>query len=304
MDKGTEEVRVSLEDSLTSWAKAPGQTEQDKCDRAVTAVRKAKEASKALSKHNIRVFAQGSYCTRTNVREDSDVDVCLLCTESLISDYPEGMGASNFGLSSPADYGYDQFKNDAHAALNDYFGTEHVTRGKKAFDIKENTYRIAADVVPCFEHRRYNKDGTWVEPTGTAFYSDSYDRIINWPDQNYANGVAKNTATAQRFKDVVRIFKRVWNKMKDENKPEAAPMSSFLLESLVWNVPNDSFVESYTTTVRSALIHLYNNSQKCETCSEWGEVNELKYLFKGNHPWTYQQVNAFTVAMWNFLELK
>jgi hypothetical protein len=27
MDKGTEEVRVSLEDSLTSWAKAPGHWE-------------------------------------------------------------------------------------------------------------------------------------------------------------------------------------------------------------------------------------------------------------------------------------
>ena len=63
---------MALEDSLKSWAKAPGQTEQEKCDRAVTAVCKAKEASKALSKHNIRVFAQGSYCNRTNVREDSE----------------------------------------------------------------------------------------------------------------------------------------------------------------------------------------------------------------------------------------
>lgn len=295
---------VAFEDSLKSWAKSPGQTEQEKCDRAVTAVRKAKDASEALSKHNIRVFAQGSYCNRTNVREDSDVDVCLLCTDSLISDFPEGMMASNFGLSSPADYSYDQFKSDVQKALNDYFGAEHVTRGNKAFDIKENTYRIAADVVPCFEHRRYKEDGTWVKPEGTAFYSDGYDKIINWPDQNYANGVAKNTATVQRFKDVVRIFKRVCNKMKDENNAAAAPMSSFLLESLVWNVPNDMFVESYITTVRSALIHLYNNTAKYENCSEWGEVNELKYLFRGSHPWTYQQVNTFLAAMWAFLELK
>ena len=115
-------------------------------------------------------------------------------------------GAKDFGLSSPADYGYPQFKNDVQTALNDHFGKEHVTRGNKAFDIKENTYRIAADVVPCFEHRRYDKDGTWIKPEGTAFLPDTGARIINWPDQHYANGVAKNTATGQRYKDVVRIF--------------------------------------------------------------------------------------------------
>ena len=191
MNKGTKEATVALEDSLKSWAKAPGQTEQEQCDRAVTAVRKAKDASESLSKHTIRVFAQGSYYNRTNVREDGDVDVCLLCADSVFPDYPEGMGAKDFGLSSPADYGYPNFKNDVQTALNDHFGKEHVTRGNKAFDIKENTYRIAADVVPCFEHRRYDKDGTSIKPEGTAFLPDTGARIINWPDQHYANGIAK-----------------------------------------------------------------------------------------------------------------
>jgi hypothetical protein len=298
------EVNLALEDSLKSWAKAPGQTEQEMCDRAVTAVRKAKDASTVLSKHNIRVFAQGSYCNRTNVREDSDVDVCLLCSDSLLSDFPDGMGAQDFGLSSPADYGYAQFKNDVHAAMNDYFGKEHVIRGNKALDIKENTYRIAADVVPCFEHRRYRKDGTWIDPVGTAFIPDNRGRIINWPDQNYANGVSKNSDTGQSFKSVVRIFKRVCNKMKDENNAAATPMSSFLLECLVWNVPNPKFQGSYTDMVRSAILHLWENTQKFDTCSEWGEVNELKYLFRTFQPWTFQQVNTFLAAMWNHLELK
>ena len=65
---------VATEDNFKSWAKAPGQTEQTTCDNAVTAVRKAINANATLSKHNIKVFAQGSYCNRTNVREDSDVD--------------------------------------------------------------------------------------------------------------------------------------------------------------------------------------------------------------------------------------
>jgi hypothetical protein len=293
---------VALEDSLKSWAKAPGQTELDKCDNAVTAVRKAKDASAALLKHNIRVFAQGSYCNRTNVREDSDVDVCVCCTDSLFSDLPDGMQNGDFGLSS-ADYSYNSFKNDVGLALAEYFAAGHVTPGHKAFDIKENTYRIAADVVPCFEHRRYDKDGTWI--TGTAFVPDNAGRIVNWPDQNYDNGVAKNKDTGGRFKDVVRILKRLRNKMNDEKIAAAAPIPSFLIECLVWNVPNPAFGhETYTADVRHALAHLFNNTMKFDDCKEWGEINELKYLFRDAQPWTLVQAHAFLSAAWNYLEFK
>jgi hypothetical protein len=296
---------VALEDSLKSWAKAPGQTEQATCDNAVTAVRKAINASAILSKHNIKVFAQGSYCNRTNVREDSDVDVCILCTDSLMSDFPEGMQASNFGLSSPADYGYSTFKNDVGSALTACFKNGHVTPGKKAFDIKENTYRIGADAVPCFEHRRYRKDGTWIMPTGTAFVPDGGWRIVNWPDQNYDNGVSKNTATGGRFKDVVRILKRLRHKMNDEKIAAAGPVPSFLIECLVWNAPNSAFGhDTYTSDVREVLANLFNDTMKLETCNEWGEVNELKYLFRGSHPWTLEQAHAFISAVWDYLGYK
>lgn len=294
---------MALEDSLKSWAKAPGVTEQTTCDNAVTAVRKAIGASAALSKHNINVFAQGSYRNRTNVREDSDVDVCVLCTDTLMSDFPEGMQASDFGLTSPADYGYSAFKNDVGSALTTYFKNGRVTRGNKAFDIRENTYRIAADAVPCFEHRRYRKDGTWI--TGTAFLPDSGTRIVNWPEQNYDNGVAKNKASGGRFKDVVRILKRLRYRMIDDKIAAATPAASFLIECLVWNAPNFAFGnDTYTADVREALVHLFNNTIKFEDCREWGEVNELKYLFQGTHPWTLGQAHAFLSAAWDYLGYK
>lgn len=294
---------MALEDTLKSWAKAPGQTELDKCDNAVTAVRKAINASAALSKrsNSIKVFAQGSYCNRTNVREDSDVDVCVLYTDAVFCDYPEGMGDSDFGIT-PASYTYQTFKNDVGSALTAYFKNGHVTRGKKAFDIKENTYRISADAVPCFEHRRYYKDGTWLMPTGTAFVPDDKLRsITNWPDQNYSNGVSKNTATGGRFKDVVRILKRLRYKMCEEKIAAADPIPSFLIECLVWNAPNPAFGHNtYTSDVREVLANLFNNTIKLETCEEWGEINELKYLFKGGNAWTLAQAHAFISAAWDY----
>ena len=290
---------MALEDTLKSWAKAPGQTEQTTCDNAVTAVRKAIAASAALSERTIKVFAQGSYCNRTNVREDSDVDVCVYCSDTLMPDYPSGMQASDFDLNSPAKYRYSTFKKDVGAALTAYFKNGHVTPGKKAFDIKENTYRIGADVIPCFEHRRYREDGTWL--TGTAFVPDGGSRIVNWPDQNYDNGVSKNDDTGGRFKDVVRILKRLRYKMMDENIAAATPVPSFLVECLVWNAPNPVFGhDTYTADVREVLVHLFNNTLEFETCEEWGEVNELKYLFKGIHTWTLAQAHAFISAAWDY----
>lgn len=35
------------------------------------------------------------------------------------------------------------------------------------------------------------------------------------------------------------------------------------------------------------------------SCAEWGEVNELKHLFRPSQPWTRTAVNAFVVAAWN-----
>src|SRR5229473_2909686 len=126
---------MSWEDTFQSWAKPPAETEQTKCDNAVRAVRKAIDASSALKGRSIRVFAQGSYCNRTNVRTDSDVDICMLCDNSMFFDLPDGMTSGNFGITTPAEYAYSTFKNEVEAALRSYFGTAFVTRGNKALDI-------------------------------------------------------------------------------------------------------------------------------------------------------------------------
>src|SRR2546428_296197 len=113
---------MNWEDKLQSWGKPPGETEQAKCDNAERAVRKAIEASAALKGRNITVFPQGSYRNRTNVRADSDVDVCVLCSDSMFFDLPDGKTPADFGISVPAAYPYGQFKNDVDTALKSYFG--------------------------------------------------------------------------------------------------------------------------------------------------------------------------------------
>ena len=164
------------ESVFSTWAKGPGASEQERCDNAVRAVRTAIEASEKLKRRNIQVFLQGSYRNHTNVRQESDVDVGVLCFETFFHDLPDGFTREDFRIE-PATYKYAQYKNEVGEALASHFGPRSVTRGNKAFDIRENTYRVDADVIACFEHRRYSPDGSY--ESGVQLVSDRGDPITN-----------------------------------------------------------------------------------------------------------------------------
>jgi len=287
------------EETFTSWSKGPGKTEQDKCDNAKRAVEKAIAASEALSAMNITVFPQGSYAARTNVRQNSDVDICVRLNSVAFSDYPDGKGNSDYGRVE-SDLKFADYRNMVGKALTDYFGAKSVTRGSKAFDVHENSYRIDSDVIATFEHRRYFSDGTnrWHE--GVAFKTDRGDLIKNFPNQCNVSGVAKNDRVGRRYKRVVRILKRLRDAMQDQGITEAKNVPSFLIECLAWNVPDDRFNhDSYSEDVRAVLAHTFNATLKDNDCSSWVETNELKLLFKGAKPWTRVQAHDFLGAAWN-----
>src|ERR1022692_2164024 len=89
------------ESTFSGWAAAPGITEQTKCENAERAVRKAIDASDTLCPEPIKVFTQGSYANRTNVRQDSDVDICVLYTGAFFPDYSMSDGLSDTVLGFP-----------------------------------------------------------------------------------------------------------------------------------------------------------------------------------------------------------
>jgi len=125
----------------------------------------------------------------------------------------------------------------------------------------------------------------------------SPQKIINWPDQHYENGKEKNNRTARSYRALVRVLKNLRCNMADNNIVAAGPITSFLCECLIWNVPDGLFAHaSYHEDLRAALIYLYENTAIESRCSEWGEVSELKYLFRPQQKWTHMDVNAFVQA--------
>lgn len=288
------------EDHLSRWAARPSQTETDRMNNAESAVKKAIGASAAFNNRSVRVFAQGSYRNRVNVKADSDVDVAVVCTDSFFWDGgPPGATLETLGYG-PAQYLYSDFRRDVGNAVRSYFNSGTVTEGDKAFDIKSNTYRVEADVAPFFVHKRFAQDGSYV--AGVEMEPKSGGRIINWPDQHYENGVAKNKATSRSYKGCVRMLKVLRYKMKADGFASANSVPSFLMECLVWNVPNLHLgYNTWTKILREALIYLYNATETDAGCREWGEVSELKYLFRAGQPWTQEWANAFVVDCWNYV---
>ncbi len=282
------------ENIFQGWASPPSETEQIKCDNALGVIRNAIKASNSLQNRDVRVFAQGSYRNRTNVRADSDIDICVLCSDSYFYDLPKGMTSVDFGIT-PATYQYNQYKNDVEEALINYLGGSAVSRGNKAFDVHENTYRVDADVVPCFEYRLYQKNHNYLQ--GTSFMTDKGQFIFNFPEQNYENGVSKNDATGRQYKGLVRVIKCLRNLMSDNGYTAANKIPSYLIECLLWNVPNNLFSHAtYTEDAKSILAHLYCDTETNDRCEQWVEVNCIKYLFHATQPWTYQQVNEFALS--------
>ena len=287
------------EDKFRAWSQSPTQSETERAENAETMVRKAIKASAKLDTRDIKVFRQGSYRNRTNIRRESDVDIGVLCFDTFFYENPPTTTAQSLGIG-PSTYQYSQFKNDVGDALKSYFGTNAVKRGNKAFDIKETSHHVEADVAAFFEHRRYASDGTYLSGVELVPDGGNASRIINWPEQHYENGNAKNNRTSRAYRALVRILKSLRCDMEDNNIASAKPITSFLCECLVWNVPDPDFAHpDFSGDLRAALISLYQNTQTDQPCSEWGEVSELKYLFRPQQKWTRQEANDFVVAAWN-----
>lgn len=291
------------ESVFSTWSQGPGKTEQERAENAERQIRKAIQASPKLENRDIRVFTQGSYRNRVNVRRDSDVDIGVVCFDAFFPEYPnDNVKALLEKEFTGSEYAYASFKNEIEEALVARFGRTAVSRGSKSFDIKENTYRVESDVAAFFEHRRYSSSSNYI--SGVEMIPDDYKppRVKNWPEQHYENGVSKNDSTTRRYKRVVRILKSLSNEMSANRIQSAKDAPSFLVECLVFNASNPCFnYTTYKQMVRAVIAELFNNTITDEKCSEWREVSELKYLFRSSQPWSRQGAHQFLSDAWNYI---
>jgi hypothetical protein len=168
------------EEQLTTWARSPSETEEGKSQNAVAQVT---EAIRAKFGSNVSIFLQGSYRNRTNIKVDSDVDIVVRHNDyyfpavDSLSESDKNAYWTNFSASS---YTFPQFKKDIQDALIAKFGSGSVTRNNKCITVAGNSYRVNADVIPCFVHSRLSTP-TVVSAEGIEFISDSGIHVFSFP---------------------------------------------------------------------------------------------------------------------------
>ncbi|TCI50344.1 nucleotidyltransferase [Exiguobacterium sp. SH5S13] len=192
----------------------------------------------------IKVFVQGSYANNTNVRTQSDVDIAIVEENIFITKYREGGNDSAYGFEVVKPRVLT-FKDEIEELFKRKFPGD-VERKNKSIKINGNTYRKDADGVPCKRYKDFSKD-YWNDPEnyvkGIIIFADDGERIVNYPEQHIANGKEKNVATNYYYKKMVRIIKKMRLLMQESKVQSAENVSSFALESLMWNIPTDEYLE-------------------------------------------------------------
>lgn len=80
------------------------------------------------------------------------------------------------------------------------------------------------------------------------------------------------------YKKMVRIFKKIMYDMQDNNIEISKEVKGFVLECMVYNIPNDKIYQ-YIETKYSTNLKDMMNTFISESMNLWKEVNEIKYLF-------------------------
>jgi hypothetical protein len=296
---------MDWEQWLRRSAEPPSDNEDQKRERTEKQIRDALSSHESLKGRNYVVYAKGSYANNTNVRLDYDVDVAVEYRGFFFSDLMfdlEGQPDSAVDVVPTTDpYTCAQFKEDVRHALEMAFGKSAVDIGRIAYRVREKKTTLPADVVPCWEYRRYDRivAGRPVYQQGTRVIPSSGVYINNYPAQQLQNGRDKNNRTGGRYKRMVRALKRLEGRLVSSGQlTEELP--SYLIECLVYNVADASFGHStYRADMRAVLATIFNETLVGGAWNDWEEVNELKYLFRGDKGWTREQVHNLAAAAWN-----
>ena len=142
------------ESQLMLWSEPASTTEEEYINNAISMMKDEIKRDEECRNLEIEIFVQGSYANNTNIKQSSDVDVCVMNKEPFFAIYPDGLEYKDYGFTSGA-MTYDDFKQMVVKALKSKFGENNVIIGNKSVKIKSNTYHVKADAVIAYMLRDY-----------------------------------------------------------------------------------------------------------------------------------------------------
>lgn len=308
--------RSEWEQRFVHWQRPASETEGAKTDATARRVNRAFARSQFLPNRRWAIIKQGSYHNNTNVRVDSDVDLCMCLTDAFFCDGPPQQTPTMAELGrEPTPFTFSDYRAHLAWCLTEEFGASAVTVGTKAIHLhKTYTDKIQADIVPTFVFQQYGTPQNYLMPrtplyVGVGLLTMDGTLITNYPEQHYAQGCTKTDRTGRRYKRVVRILKSLRNHIADNAqvpqpiRERAKATASFLIESLVFNCPDSLFqhaaiYDDVVSVLHNLSAELHRDVSGLTLLSGpswmwWSEVNCIKSLFGPKQAWTPQSACAF-----------
>lgn len=268
------------ENQLESFTKPISDSENQRCENMIRMVKDAiqnyysETRDYKMNLNNYEIFLQGSYANNTNVKQNSDVDICVMYKNVFHYSMPDGYSLD--GSYSDSSLDYFDLRNTIKKALIKKFGSDRVIDKNKAIRILSNSYTTDADVVVAFQYRKYSDSTKFQE--GIYYKALDNSIVINYPKIHIKNGNEKNVTTNYMYKKMVRIFKKIMYDMQDDNIYASKDVKGFVLECMVYNFPNDEMFKHIETKYTDNLQKMMNTFIN-ESMNLWKEVNEIKWLF-------------------------
>jgi hypothetical protein len=287
------------EDLLSRWIRPSSDAEQERQERAERMVHDAIEAS-PLAGTLHEVYAKGSYPNETNVRLDSDVDIVVECREAVYYESAPGVAPPVQRAAYTGPWTHVPWRVAVTKALADCFGSQVDASGKIAVFLPEVAgSRPSIDVVPSHEYHLYYGQGDYEYVQGSTVWTTDGNQIVNWPEQQFTNGNAKDQNTRGRYKQIVRALKRAENVLVERKIIDEVP--SYFIECLVYNV-DDAWLTQGTldAAFKNTIGFLYGAFEKGSHHS-WLEPNRLKTVFGDAQKWTPRDAMTLLSATYDLM---
>ena len=314
------------EDELKTMAAPLSPTEDEQCKRAIRMVADALKdigysdtseikrldplspsysirMVKRYRGEDIQLLIQGSYANNTNVRGESDVDIAVIDESNKVYGARKNTDTNEylFANGDTGAYAANLLRASVKRALCGRFAG--VKDGDKSIKVPGNASRKSADVVPCVRFvdlTNYREDGTGKCIDGVVLHSLSAETIVNYPEAHIAAGRHKNTRTDRWYKKMVRIEKHIRCELCDEGYPSAMKLSSFGVESLVFNVPDSTITSSlsYRSRFKAVVDWLYEHRYSLMSFTEANGIKLLcpEYSTRQNYVQFIETVHALYTA--------
>jgi len=285
---------VISKSTLDRWSKQ-GAVETPKRLREKIEKKLTEHNSTIQYKKQLDIYLQGSYRNSTNIYGNSDVDIVVQNNGTFFNDISE-LNAFETELYKNAfevaTYTWRDFKSEVIETIEDGFGKSNVEIGNKSIKIDADNYE--ADIVPCFEYRKYVSFGISEEDRecipGIKFYTTDENRpVINYPKEHYSKGAKKNHRTNNYYKPTIRIFKNIKTKLIEKYIITKEQAPSYFLENLMYNVPDYLFNEKDVQNRILGILKWLN--ENIDSLSNFVCQNNQNYLF-GHSQEQWEESNA------------